>query len=526
MARALLSLATICCVSLIAAGVLGNSSAQLFLPVASRAPQSVFDNAGSPWPFLSQINAVNYDTGGQGVAYSHTYIATNCTAGQSYRPDFTNFNTISDSGATLDLGCTTTNDFYSETVSVSTAGPFVLNVRAGDGAATGATWAVIVDGNQLSTVQFTNTGGYQSFLNFTSTSQFNLSIGTHTLKLKCTAPDSAGFCGDIVFVQGQQAGAGIACAIGPNFLGTIPAAASTAGFTTCVANYDFTRSVNFNCSVLACNPSVTYNFATLSTWLGGNSCVASSPLWWNTGYNSAATPCSDFSIVTDSLSGKPALQIIWTPADSNASAASWMAITDPSTLNQGVAKFSFPQGVYVQDTWRSTAATQTALTSLPTAQVVLSFFTWFSGNTGHVEWDYFEAYTDGGMGSCIHDWTNGGAVPDCAGDTWASNTSFSPNQEAIYHTTAALTKSNGSTRMEMCTFLDGNPTAGGSNCGAFTPTASTPYTIRNYFATGVGSLTSAAGTFHPSVNEVMFIQSIQVFSCAGWASGQCNTSVP
>ena len=35
---------------------------------------------------------------------------------------------------------------------------------------------------------------------------------------------------------------GIACDIGPNYTGAVPAAALAAGFTHCAANYDFSNS--------------------------------------------------------------------------------------------------------------------------------------------------------------------------------------------------------------------------------------------------------------------------------------------
>src|SRR5262245_55180275 len=72
---------------------------------------------------------------------------------------------------------------------------------------------------------------------------------------------------------------GIACDIGPNYSGPIPAAAQTAGYTHCAANYDFTSATNFSCSVQGCGTGVSYNMSNIATWLGG--CGASAPLWWN-----------------------------------------------------------------------------------------------------------------------------------------------------------------------------------------------------------------------------------------------------
>src|SRR6516162_9190616 len=53
----------------------------------------------------------------------------------------------------------------------------------------------------------------------------------------------------------------ITCDIGPNYSGSIPAAATQAGFTHCAANYDFTYTGSFT------NGSFTYQWSNLSSWL-------------------------------------------------------------------------------------------------------------------------------------------------------------------------------------------------------------------------------------------------------------------
>lgn len=285
---------------------------------------------------------------------------------------------------------------------------------------------------------------------------------------------------------------GIACDIGPNYTGTIPAGAQAAGFTHCAANYDFTQPF----------------FATMSNWL--DCAGASSPLWYNTGYNSTATPCSDFSIVNDS--GSNVLEIQWTPADaSNNSQASWMG-TAPSNTSSGNG--TFPQGVYVQDTYRSTAVTQTALGVYGD---ILSFFSWDGAGNGIIEWDWFEAYTDGGAANCLYDWASG---PGPCGGSYFSGGNYSPNQEAIYHTYASRVTSDGSTAFGMCAYLDGAQIG----CTTHAPGSSNAFGDRNYYSTGVGQLNTNPPHV-PSVPEVMYIKQITVFSCSGWQTGQCNGTV-
>ena len=97
---------------------------------------------------------------------------------------------------------------------------------------------------------------------------------------------------------------GIACDIGPNYTGTIPAGAQAAGFTHCAANYDFSQPF----------------YATQSNWL--NCAGASKPPILHSkrrvgkrqlsfGMNLAA----EFSIVSDG--GSSVLQLAYRQADWN-----------------------------------------------------------------------------------------------------------------------------------------------------------------------------------------------------------------
>jgi hypothetical protein len=182
---------------------------------------------------------------------------------------------------------------------------------------------------------------------------------------------------------------GIACDIGPNYTGTIPAGAQAAGFTHCAANYDFTTSSNFTYN------GNTYNFSNLSTWL--DCAGASNPLWFHTGYNSPATPCSDISIVNDG--GTQVLHIVWTPAD----AQSGSQVSGIQLANANNTQYqTFPVGTYVEGLFRSTAASQYALSI---SNPIIGFNMWSPQPCcGFVEWDIDESYVDGGA------WMRGGMV--------------------------------------------------------------------------------------------------------------------
>ena len=99
---------------------------------------------------------------------------------------------------------------------------------------------------------------------------------------------------------------GIACDVGPNYTGTIPAPARAAGFTHCVANYDFTQTQQFTTN------GHTYQWSNLSSWL--DCAGASNPLLWGKNYG-VAMNCSDVSVSTDG--SLQVLRMQYLPSDTN-----------------------------------------------------------------------------------------------------------------------------------------------------------------------------------------------------------------
>jgi hypothetical protein len=72
------------------------------------------------------VQAANYDTGGQGVAYNVTSV--NGTA-NSYRSDGVALESCSDTGCGYDLGWTATGQWFNYTVNVATAGTYTASLR-------------------------------------------------------------------------------------------------------------------------------------------------------------------------------------------------------------------------------------------------------------------------------------------------------------------------------------------------------------------------------------------------------------
>jgi Carbohydrate binding module (family 6)/Ricin-type beta-trefoil lectin domain/Abnormal spindle-like microcephaly-assoc'd, ASPM-SPD-2-Hydin len=130
------------------------------------------------------VQAVNYDTGGQGVAYNVT--STNGTA-DGYRSDGVDLETTSDTvdtgpaGGTDDLGWTAAGQWFKYTVNVATAGTYTLSLRlAAPSAVTDGLHIANSSGTNLSgSVNVPSTGGWQDWS--TVTADVTLPAGVQTL---------------------------------------------------------------------------------------------------------------------------------------------------------------------------------------------------------------------------------------------------------------------------------------------------------------------------------------------------------
>ncbi|HVA64789.1 MAG TPA: carbohydrate-binding protein [Terriglobales bacterium] len=162
-------------------------AAMLFLAAqAAHAAEGPY--GGTPAPIPGTVQAENYDTGGQGVAYNVT--AVNGT-GNSYRSDGVDLEACTDSsGCGYDIGWTASGQWFKYTVNVATAGTYTVTFRL---AAIGA----VTDGLHISNSSGTNisgninvpaTGGWQTWTNVTVS--MSLPAGTQTLTIN---QDNAGW---------------------------------------------------------------------------------------------------------------------------------------------------------------------------------------------------------------------------------------------------------------------------------------------------------------------------------------------
>ena len=135
---------------------------------------------GTPAAVPGTVQAENYDTGGQGVAYSVT--STNGTD-NAYRSDGVDLETATSPATGNDLGWTGTGQWFKYTVNVTTAGTYTVTfLVAGDTAVTDAFHLSNAAGTNLTgSVAVSSTGGWQDWTTVTAT--VTLPAGTQTLTL-------------------------------------------------------------------------------------------------------------------------------------------------------------------------------------------------------------------------------------------------------------------------------------------------------------------------------------------------------
>ena len=142
---------------------------------------------GTPAAVPGTVQAANYDTGGQGVAYNVTSV--NGTA-NSYRSDGVDLEACSDTGCGYDLGWTATGQWFKYTVNVASAGTYAVSLRlAAPGAVTDALHIASSAGTNLTgDITAPATGGWQNWT--TVTASITLPAGVQTLTVD---QDNAGW---------------------------------------------------------------------------------------------------------------------------------------------------------------------------------------------------------------------------------------------------------------------------------------------------------------------------------------------
>ena len=142
---------------------------------------------GTPAGIPGTVQAANYDSGGQGVAYNVTSVND---TGNSYRTDGVDLETCSDTGCGDDLGWTGSGQWFKYTVNVAAAGTYTVSIRlASPGGVTDGLHIANAAGSNLSgNVNVPATGGWQTWT--TVTASVTLPAGQQTLTVD---QDNAGW---------------------------------------------------------------------------------------------------------------------------------------------------------------------------------------------------------------------------------------------------------------------------------------------------------------------------------------------
>ncbi|WP_405989322.1 carbohydrate-binding protein [Streptomyces sp. NBC_00986] len=162
------------------------------------APEGPY--GGTPAAVPGTVQAEDYDTGGQGVAYNVTSVNGNAN---SYRADGVDLDNTSDAGGGYNLGWTGPGQWFRYTVDVATAGTYTLDLRiAAPSAVPGALHLSDASGTNLTgAVDLPATGDWQTW--GTATTQVTLPAGRQVLTLD---QDSGGWnINNFAFATGSSA---------------------------------------------------------------------------------------------------------------------------------------------------------------------------------------------------------------------------------------------------------------------------------------------------------------------------------
>ena len=152
--------------------------AALLLSATHSAVAAEGPYGGTPAPIPGTVQAENYDTGGQGVAYNVTSVNGSAN---NYRSDGVDLEVTTDTGGGYDLGWTAKGQWFNYTVNVTAAGTYKVTFRvAAINAVTDAFHISNSSGTNLTgNINVPATGAWQSWTNVTAS--ITLPAGQQTL---------------------------------------------------------------------------------------------------------------------------------------------------------------------------------------------------------------------------------------------------------------------------------------------------------------------------------------------------------
>ena len=159
---------------------------------------------GTPVSLPGTIQAENFDTGANGVAYADSSPGNN---GGQYRSTDVDIEGTADSGGGHNVGWMSSGEWLKYTVTVSTAGTYTLEFRVAASGA-GGTFHLEVNGSdKTGPLTIPNTGGWQSWTTVTKTG-VSLAAGQQAWRVVIDSAGPTGVVGNFNLVRVVAAGGG------------------------------------------------------------------------------------------------------------------------------------------------------------------------------------------------------------------------------------------------------------------------------------------------------------------------------
>ena len=160
------------------------SGSQAVTATFSMLPRTTYANGGNTWAIASsgttRIEAENFDTGGEGVAYHDADAANN---GGQYRSEAVDIEASTDLGGGYNVGWIAAGEWIEYTTNVAAAGTYDIKLRVARQPGGDATASIAFAGvDKTGTLTIPSTGGWQTWTEITKTG-VNLAAGRQALRV-------------------------------------------------------------------------------------------------------------------------------------------------------------------------------------------------------------------------------------------------------------------------------------------------------------------------------------------------------
>jgi len=320
------------------------------------------------------------------------------------------------------------------------------------------------------------------------------------------------------------------CDIGPPYTGSIPAAATQAGFTHCAANYDFTKTASFT-DILG-----THQWSNLSSWFTCNQNAATgSWLWVNqANYAGLAVPCDTThqNIITDGSTQVLALTFLL--ADNTAGKYDNFNTTS-SFVGSSITGTSFPSAFYREITFRVSTTTPCTPNGLNSNCIIFA-----PESTGLFYNSVTPCYLEGSLDEVSLSATTNTAIAtyNCGQSGTPAARSQSPAPVVGSYTTyGSLLTNNDTNEMAVCNYeasgvVYGLTASAYRSCASVTMTNTQAYGGRQNLGLWEGPESYGQGGNDWSGDHTTYIQRVTVWVCPSptggtWqTTGQCYNNPP